>query len=122
MSNIYKNAPQDFELKYKASTYEFIEKILNQDSKDIPLLLFMLALLGLSEDKRVPMDSETTNDSTHTFSMRTMYTRYESDFDAYIGLVSILSNTKLPPEDVINTIAFERTGLRYNGRKTCIGG
>ncbi|MDY0314945.1 MAG: hypothetical protein WC219_05070 [Acholeplasmataceae bacterium] len=111
MSNLIKNTPQDLEIKYKASTYEFIEKILNQETKDVPMVLFMLSLLGITNDKKIPLESESKNEGTHNFSIRTMYNRNESDFDAYIGLISILDNLELPPEQVINSIAFERTGV-----------
>lgn len=111
MSNIIKNTPQDLEIKYKAETYEFIEKILNQDTRDVPMVIFMLALLGVNDEKRVPIDTETKNEGTHQFSIRTMYNRNESDFDAYIGLINILINMKIAPEEVINSIAFERTGI-----------
>lgn len=111
MSNIIKNTPQDLEIKYKADSYKFIEKILNQDTRDVPMVMFMLALLGVNEEKRIPVDIETKNEGTHQFSIRTMYNRNESDFDAYIGLISILTNMKLTPDEVINSIAFERTGV-----------
>lgn len=111
MSNLLKNSPQDIEIKYKAETYEFVEKILNQENKDVPMVMSMLAMLGVLEEKRIPIDSETKNERTHLFSMRTMYSRNESDFDAYIGLITLLTNTNLNPEEVINSIAFERTGV-----------
>ena len=75
------------------------------------MVMFMLALLGVNEEKRIPVDIETKNEGTHQFSIRTMYNRNESDFDAYIGLISILTNMKLTPDEVINSIAFERTGV-----------
>lgn len=111
MNNLIRNIPQDLEIKYKAETYEFIEKILNQETRDVPMVLFMLSLLGITNNKRIPLDTETKNEGTHSFSIRTMYNRNESDFDAYIGLISILDNLNLPPEQVINSIAFERTGV-----------
>ena len=80
MSNLIKNTPQDLEIKYKASTYEFIEKILNQETKDVPMVLFMLSLLGITNDKKIPLESESKNEGTHNFSIRTMYNRNESDF------------------------------------------
>lgn len=111
MSNLIKNTPQDLLIKYKASTYEFIEKKLNSESRDVPMLMFMLALLGFTNEISKPLESETTNEGTHQFSIRTLYQRNESDLDAYIGLITILDNMNLPMDEVVNSIAFERTSV-----------
>lgn len=110
MSNLVKNVPQDLEIRYKAEVYEFIEELLNKEFKDVPALQFMLALLGFTSGKKVPLD-EVDGNKIHNFSIRTMYNRNESDFDAYIGLLSILDNADSPHDEVINSIAFERTGV-----------
>jgi len=115
MSNLVKNIPQDFTVKYKPSTYTFIEKILNQENRDIPMLLFMLSLLGFSEKKKIPLNTESKGEEPREISIRTLYMRNESDFDAYIGLIAILDNMHLSADQVINSIAFERTSI--NGAK-----
>jgi|SRR5690554_1035208 len=108
MKNII-NIPQDLNIKYGAEDYKLIEELLNKESSDVPLLQFMLALLGLKEEKRIPLEKN-DNKGEHNFSIRTMYNRYASDYDAYIGLISILANKHLTYEEVVNGIAFERTG------------
>lgn len=110
MSDVVKNTPQDLDIKFQAETYEFIEELLNKDTKDVPLLMFMLSLLGITNNKKVEL-STVSGEKTHQFSLRTMYNKYESDFDAYFGLIAILDNLSEDYDVVINKIAFERTGL-----------
>lgn len=110
MSDVVKNTPQDLDIKFQAETYEFIEDLLNKDTKDVPLLMFMLSLLGLINTNKVEL-TKASGYGSHQFSLRTMYNKYESDFDAYFGLIAILDNINEDYDVVINKIAFERTGL-----------
>lgn len=110
--NTIRNQPQDIKITVGAAKYKTIEKLLNQDSQDVPLLQFLLALLGLSEGKKIPLTTtELEDDTVHTFSLRTTYGRYESEYDTYFGLIAILDNTDLSYDEVIGQIAFERTDI-----------
>jgi hypothetical protein len=104
------NKAQDLTIYVEADTYEQIEKLLNKDNTNIAELQFMLSLLGLKHQKRISLSKkDKKSDKTHTFSLRTMYTRMSSDYDAYIGLINILDNLDKPYHKVVNGIAFERT-------------
>lgn len=110
--NTVRNQPQDIKISVGAAKYKIIERLLNQDTQDVPLLQFLLALLGYSEGKKIPLTNTDTDDDTiHTFSLRTMYGRYESEYDTYFGLIAILDNKKLTYDQVIGQIAFERTDI-----------
>ena len=82
----------------------------------MPVLHFMLALLGYQSKKKIPLNAENGKSEKHVeFSLRTLYPRNENDFDSYFGLITILDNIdnlELPSEKVINEIAFERTEMR----------
>ena len=112
MLNI-KNSPQDIAIKYGGENYKIIEDLLNKESSDVPLLLFMLALLGLNNGKKISLE-QSDGKEVHNFSIRTMYNKYAFDFDTYIGLIAILDNKHLPYDEVVNKIAFERTGTNDN--------
>src|SRR5690606_34243301 len=82
--------------------------------QDLPLLQFLLALLGLKEGRRIPLaNSDAEDETVHTFSLRTTYGRYESEYDSYFGLIAILDNQNLSYDEVISQIAFERTGINH---------
>lgn len=108
----YKNKPVDLKLRYRANDYEKIEKLFDNRDGELPLFMFMLALLGFRRQMRVSLDTvEGSTDHSHDFSLRTIYPRNEADFDAYIGFIAILDNVNLTYDEVINQIAFERTEM-----------
>jgi hypothetical protein len=108
---IYKNKPQDLKINYKVNTYDYIEKIFDLREGELPLIQFFLALLGVNKGNKVGLDKSDNSGQTHEFSLRTVYQRNESDYDSFIGLISILDNLELSYEEVINQIAFERTEM-----------
>lgn len=109
----YRNNPADLKIRYNVNNYEKIEKMFDIQDGELPLLHFMLSLMGYKLGKKIPLDtSDTKSDNTHEFSLRTIYPRNENDFDAYFGLLTILDNLDLSYEEVINGLAFERTEMK----------
>ena len=112
----YQNSPTDFTLRYEVQTYQRIEKLFDVQEGRTPQLHFLLALLGLVAEKRIPLDKkDSRSDETRAFSIRTMYIRDATDFDLYYGLVTILDNLDDDFDQLVNEVAFEKTGV--NGRK-----
>lgn len=110
------NKAQDLTIYYEAETYEYIEKLINKDNTNIPELQFMLSLLGLKYNKRIPLSKkDKKSGKPHQFSLRTMYARMGTDYDAYIGYINILDNLDKPYHKVVNGVAFERTS--YHDKK-----
>lgn len=107
----YKNIPSDFTIKYKPEIYTLVEKLLsNTSDKDVPSTIFLLSLLGFTNGEKLVLDSM-SGDEKREISIRTLYGRYSTDFDSYIGLIAILDNTDKNYNEVINQIAFERTEM-----------
>lgn len=105
------NKPADLKISYKVSSYDKIEEIFDLNEGEQPSLHLMLALMGLRNKKKIELNtSDNGGNLSHEFSLRTVYPRNESDLDAAYGLISILDNLKMPYDEVINKIAFERTG------------
>ena len=108
----YKNKPQDLVIHFGVNTYKKIEELFDIQEGETPTLHFLLALLGLTNQKRIDLDRrDPKSDETRTFSLRTMYQRDETDFDTYFGLITILDNLDDEFEYIVNNIAFERTEL-----------
>lgn len=110
----YKNKPQDLKISYKADTYERIEQLLELQEGEKPMFHFLLSLLGYSSKEKIPLDKKDNKGKTHDFSLRTMYPKDETSFDAYFGYITILDNLNLPYDRVIKDLAFERTDKNGN--------
>ncbi|HHX69506.1 MAG TPA: hypothetical protein GX708_15850 [Gallicola sp.] len=106
----FRNKPSDLKIRYGVNTYRKIENLFDIQVGELPILHFMLSLMGYQSGKKIELDDiDSKSDKTHEFSLRTFYPRNENDFDAYFGLLTILDNLDLPYETVINDLAFERT-------------
>jgi hypothetical protein len=105
----YKNKPQDLKISYKADTYEKIEELLELQEGEKTLFHFMLSLFGYLKKEKTPLETKDNKVKSHDFSLRTMYPKDESSFDAYFGLLTILDNLDMPYDRVIKDLAFERT-------------
>jgi len=103
----YKNKSADIKIYSFIDEYDKLEDLFNLDFSDFSL---MLALKGLMEDKKYDLNHKDGKGKEHTFS-RTTYDRAETDFDANFGLLTILDNTHLSYDTVINSIAFEKTSI-----------
>jgi len=107
----YQNSPADLSINYKVKTYNTISELFDLQDGELPLFHFMLALMGYKHNKKVDLaTNDKKSEKSREFSLRTIYPRYESDLDAYYGIVSILDNLHLNYDEVIEKIAFERTG------------
>ena len=112
LMNMYKNNATDLILRYNASTYRKLEKMMgisNGSSSMVPFHL-MLALLGLEEGKRIPV-TEKNGDRVddRSFSLRTVYQKEATNFEVYFGLLTILDNLDEDYEKVVSQWAFEKT-------------
>jgi hypothetical protein len=105
----YKNRPQDLKIQHKADSYEKIEELLELQEGEKTMFHFMLSLFGYLKKERTPLDTKDDKSKSHDFSLRTMYPKDESSFDAYFGLLTILDNLEMPYDRVIKDLAFERT-------------
>lgn len=108
MSN-YKNKPQDLKIQYKAETYEKIESLFDLQEGEKTMVHFMLSLFGYLKKEKTKLDTKDNKSKSHDFSLRTMYPKDESSFDAYFGFLTILDNLDMPYDRVIKDLAFERT-------------
>lgn len=112
---MYPNKPSDLRIAYKVKTYRYIEEIFDLREGQQPQLHLLLALMGYKNQQKIDLSSNDNSGETHDFSLRTVYSRNESDLDAAYGLLAILDNLDLSYDEVINKIAFERTGT--NGKQ-----
>lgn len=110
----YQNSPADLSINYKVRTYNQIQELFDVQDGELPSLHFMLSLMGFKHNKKVDLSTKDNSEKSRDFSLRTLYPRYESDMDSYYGLIAILDNLNLNYDEVINDIAFERTGV--NGK------
>lgn len=109
---LYQNKPADLKISFRADEYEKIEELFELKEGEQPLLHLMLALMGYKSGKKVDLETKDPHsDKTHEFSLRTVYNRNSTDMDASYGLISILDNLDSSYEEVINSIAFERTAI-----------
>lgn len=102
------NFAQDITVKYNAKKIKFIQNSFS-NRIDNCSLLFMLALIGVTEKRYIKMDSDDGTGDEHTFSIRTIYTRYAAEMDSNIGLICILENLGENYDYVINKLAFATT-------------
>lgn len=111
----YQNTIADLSINYKVKTYNQLNDLFDIQDGELPLFHFMLALMGYKHKKKVDLSTnDKKSEKSRDFSLRTMYQRYESDLDSYYGLLAILDNLDLSYDEVVDNIAFERTGT--NGR------
>lgn len=111
----HKNIPQDLTIRYKVQTYNVIDQLFDIKDGEMPGFHLLLSLMGYISGSKIPLNTEDSREGKQReFSIRTVYPRNESDLDTYYGLIAILDNLDRNYDEVIDTIAFERTGT--NGR------
>lgn len=109
------NRVVDFTLYYNVEKYRELERIFEIEkgkSGEIFDFHFLLALLGLKNLSRVNLSeniSTIDSDDYREFSLRTMYSRYQSKIDSYYGFITILDNLEQNHDEVVNKWAFEKT-------------
>lgn len=101
------NKVSDLTIKYKVDIFEKIENTMGKG--DAIYTHFMLALLGFHYGKRIDL-SRIHGDKSREFSIRTIHQRSFVELEAQYGLLAILDNYSKSYEEVVNDIAFERTG------------
>ena len=101
------NSAQDITLKCNAKKIKFIQ---NAFSKvDNCSLMMLLALIGITEGCYINIDTDDGSGEEHTFSIRTIYTKYSVEMDSNIGLITILENLNDNYDHVVNKLAFATT-------------
>lgn len=115
-----RNIAADFTLKYGISKYKKIEEIFEtnkgKEGKVVDLH-FLLAIIGLKNNSRVSLEEnrKIESEDSREFSIRTTYNNYRTEMDKYYALITILDNTHLEYDEVINELAFQTTS--NTGRK-----
>jgi hypothetical protein len=108
--DIYKNNPTDLAISIFVKTYEKAKVFFDDQEKDVLNLHIMLALLGIINNKKIPLDTkDNQSDKPRNFSLRLMYQRGSTDFDTAYGLITILDNLDNDYNYVVNNLAFEKT-------------
>lgn len=108
---LYKNNAQDLVMKHGVKTYDKIQKIFDFAGQEFVSIHFMLALIGYDSKNKIPLDSKSSSELVRNFSIRTTYPKNSTEMDTQYGLISILENTELDYDQVINQIAFEKTEM-----------
>lgn len=108
--DVYKNNPTDLSFSIFVKTYEKTKDFFDDQEKDILNLHLMLSLIGMINNKKIPLDSkDNKTEKPRSFSLRTMYQRASTDYDTAYGLITILDNLDSDYHYVVNTLAFEKT-------------
>jgi hypothetical protein len=108
--DIYKNSPTDLAISIFVKTYEKTKDFFDDQEKDILNLHIMLSLLGMNNNKKIPLDlKDNQTDKPRNFSIRSMYLRASTEFDTAYGLITILDNLESEYHYVVNNLAFEKT-------------
>lgn len=108
------NIAQDITVKCNSKKIKFIQNFFNK--VDNYKLMMLLSIIGLTNNRYINIDKDDGTNEEHTFSIRTIYTRFSAEMDSNIGLISMLENFNMDYNNVVNNIAFETTsksGKKY---------
>lgn len=105
MSSKKQHRPSDISIYYDVDKFEKLEKCI--DVLPYPEALLLVALFGVNNDRRIPLNKKDGKDNTHTFS-RTVYQRNEIQTESNFGLITILNNLDKGSSEVVNKMAFAK--------------
>lgn len=101
------HSASDIKFYYNVSQYKRLDDLRSSLDMDITDFQLLLALYGLKNGNRIPIDKKDDTGDEHTFS-RVVYNRSEVESDSNFGLVTILANLNGDYNEVMNTMAFEK--------------
>lgn len=103
-----KHQPSDISIYYDIDKFKRLDELDTQiDVLSYPEFLLLVALFGVNNERRIPLNEKDGKGLFHSFS-RTVYQRNEIQTESNFGLITILNNLDQDSNTVVNGMAFAK--------------